>query len=331
MADPYADNVVLHLPLNEYAVAGSFLLPDCSTYRQMATRSGSAALSSAQSKFGGKSLAVPGGARVLLPLPLGAGDFTVEGWVRLTNVVSTQAIFSMNTASEFGVWLKTGKLAWWESSNYRCYSEPVSANSWIHVAVCRQAGVLSLFANGVRSVSTYATSTNYTVTDWSFGTLATGTYPMSGYLDDIRITLGVARYTADFTPPGEIEHTPWTVGATVGVLPRVKRLSPYEDDPTKFSALVPQAKTAVPDIHYGGKGQIVGTTKVKGAPDSPVARRVRLHRTRDGVAVRETWSDAAGNYTVKYLDMGETYYAVSFDHTGMYRGVVADGLVPVSM
>ncbi len=89
------------------------------------------------------------------------------------------------------------------------------------------------------------------------------------------------------------------------------------------------AVTGSYDYFFGGRGHIVGTVKEKATPSNlPVIRRVRLHETKSGILIKETWSDAAGNYTFAYIDPACPYYVVAFDHTGKYRGVVADALIP---
>ena len=76
-------------------------------------------------------------------------------------------------------------------------------NEWYHVAVCRDStGRCKLFINGKQQVA--ATTAN--VTRWlrAFRLLysSTGTSEASwvGYVDEIRLTSGVERYTSDFTP-----------------------------------------------------------------------------------------------------------------------------------
>ena len=82
------------------------------------------------------------------------------------------------------------------------------------------------------------------------------------------------------------------------------------------------------DANFGGNLKIVGTTKVKGAPDSPVRRRVSLHDQSTGLLVRSQWSDAVtGAYLFDLIKPG-VYYVVSFDHTGLHNGVIATGVVP---
>ena len=81
---------------------------------------------------------------------------------------------------------------------------------------------------------------------------------------------------------------------------------------------------------YGGRGRIVGTVKNKGEPsDTPVYRRVRLFKDRDGHCVAETWSDpVTGAYAFENINPAHKYTALSYDHTGQFRAVVADNLTP---
>ena len=88
--------------------------------------------------------------------------------------------------------------------------------------------------------------------------------------------------------------------------------------------------SATGDLTHGGMGSITGTVKEKSTPTNvPLRRRVRLHREVDGLALRETWSDAAtGNYTFPDLNPTYTYYVVAFDYAQNYRAVIADNLTP---
>lgn len=79
-----------------------------------------------------------------------------------------------------------------------------------------------------------------------------------------------------------------------------------------------------------GRGSIIGTVKEKGAPNMPVKRRVILVDERSMSAFAETWSDAVtGAYRFDNLDTALKFTVLSYDHTGNYRAVIADGQVPV--
>ena len=92
-------------------------------------------------------------------------------------------------------------------------------NTWQHVAFCRDSGVIKLFVNGIEDSDftiTYTASLNLAGQNGSYdggsieergligvriadGTLRTNGY--IGYMQDFRLTKGVSRYSANFTPP----------------------------------------------------------------------------------------------------------------------------------
>jgi len=83
-------------------------------------------------------------------------------------------------------------------------STAISVNTWTHVAVTRNGNTFRLFVNGI--VDATATSSNSQTLNAAdvFYVGRSGydtTRIVTGYLDDVRITKGYARYTANFTPP----------------------------------------------------------------------------------------------------------------------------------
>ena len=70
------------------------------------------------------------------------------------------------------------------------------ANTWQHIAVVKYNGNTKIYVDGTQSGSTYSDSNSYTATDMD----AIGYHPFAGYIDEFRITKGVARYTGNFTP-----------------------------------------------------------------------------------------------------------------------------------
>lgn len=92
------------------------------------------------------------------------------------------------------------------------------------------------------------------------------------------------------------------------------------------------AATQVSDTEYGGQGRVHGTVERKNTPTNvPLRRRVRLHRSRDGLLVRETWSKADGTYEFNGVSMQYEYDAIAWDNEMSYRSVIANNLKPEAM
>lgn len=86
------------------------------------------------------------------------------------------------------------------------------------------------------------------------------------------------------------------------------------------------------DVEFGGRGVIYGTVERDHTPANvPLIRRVRLHRSRDGMLVRETWSKADGSYEFTEISGRYEYDVIAWDHELQFRSVVANNLVPEVM
>ena len=81
----------------------------------------------------------------------------------------------------------------------------VVVDQWQHLAITRDNNnVTRIFVNGVQSGSNGSNAENFSnTTDLSVGSYqgTSNGYDWRGYLDDIRMTRGLARYTSNFTPP----------------------------------------------------------------------------------------------------------------------------------
>ena len=177
---------------------------------------GGAKISTTQSKFGGSSMAFDGtGDYLTVPstpnLAFG-GNFTVETWLYLTSApTGSNAMyvcdFRNGSTSNFGF----GVIA--SGGNTKPYmfvgSGPIevtcatslSLNTWYHIAMVRSGSTVTYYLNGV-SDGTMTTSFSQGATGMTIGARYTGASEyVAGYIDDLRITKGYARYTANFTPP----------------------------------------------------------------------------------------------------------------------------------
>ena len=107
--------------------------------------------------------------------------------------------------------------------------------------------------------------------------------------------------------------TPVTAGA-----------SPLED---ATLAVEPVYTTIVLDV--GGCGRIYGTVKRKADPQNiPLVRRVRLHDSRTGALLRQTWSQEDGSYEFRDLNPDLEFDVIAWDHEGQFRSTIANNLKP---
>ena len=136
-------------------------------------------------------------------------DFTLECWVYVTSNSANQVICdtrptSTDNTTGFNVQYQTTNRFYVGSFNigYISGSTSRSLNTWYHIAITRSGNTMTLWVNG-QSDGTYSHSTNLTSTDLRIGTNRSAASVFNGYVQDFRITKGLARYTATFTPPAE--------------------------------------------------------------------------------------------------------------------------------
>lgn len=190
-----------------------------STARNVLQTLGNAQISTTQSKFGGSSLYFDGNGDYCFfpanPLyALNTGDFTIEGWIYFNALASNQTVAGTASTYLSGGWqliqLASNTLSFLIESNPQksVTTGTLSTGQWYHIAVTRSGTTLRIFVNGVQANSA---SSSENITDnagnkFVVGNtveLGAGRY-LNGYIDDLRITKGIARYTGNFTPPGTL-------------------------------------------------------------------------------------------------------------------------------
>ena len=194
-------SVLLHMDGSN----GSTTFTDSSSNAITVTGYGNAQISTAQSKFGGASAYFDGSGDYLLtasslaPLQMGTGDFTVEAFIRPTSsVASYKSLIGLTSSDTDTLYILSGQLVWYISGTA---AGTIAVDTWYHVAASRQGTSLRVFIDGTL-VNTSTNSNNITTGRLSVG--ATGSLAgefFQGWIDELRITKGVARYTANFTPP----------------------------------------------------------------------------------------------------------------------------------
>jgi hypothetical protein len=138
------------------------------------------------------------------------GDFTVEFWWYPTNVSNGnyQEIFTAGNGFQLYISNNGGLSLALSSNNTGSYFLNVQEihtmvnNTWQHLAVVRNGNVYTIYVDGVsKSTTTTSTSLSSGTDPVQLGIIGGTTYPAVGYFQDIRVTKGLARYTANFTPP----------------------------------------------------------------------------------------------------------------------------------
>lgn len=181
---------------------------------------GNAAITTSTYKYGTGSISFDGSAYLYsraLPNPnvaLRTGDFTVEAWIN-TNVLTGEKGFIQTSATAGGLQtsytdgiigvIVAGAGSYTISMNVGgtnvTGSIAITTGTWYHIALTRSSGSVRLFINGVLAAGPTTITADLTGQYICVGGYYNTSYLWNGYIDDLRITKGVARYTATFTPP----------------------------------------------------------------------------------------------------------------------------------
>lgn len=211
--DPLFSNVSLLLHFD--GANGSTTFTDSSASPKTVARSGDAQISTAQSVFGGSSGLFDGTGDYLTlggesDFAFGTGDFTIEFFFYSNSLSSLKGLYDSRPNSVVSgayptIYTDGTTLRYFVSGGVRISGGTLTTGVWRHVAVCRASGTTRMFLDGTQVGSNYTDSTNYIngasrpVIGALGDSLAAG--PYNGYIDELRVTKGVARYTAGFTPP----------------------------------------------------------------------------------------------------------------------------------
>ena len=190
---------------------------DFSNSAHAITTVGTAQVDTAQSKFGGASLLVNGSTDYLTAPDnadwyFGTSNFTIDCWVRWNNNSGYQYICGQyeDANNRWFVGLYSGNLAiYFEDGGvdlgfYTVAFTP-TVGTWYHLAFEREGTGASIFIDGVSQ--TLTTGTAFGTND--VGDIASVLYVgretpaayLNGWIDELRISKGIARWTANFTPP----------------------------------------------------------------------------------------------------------------------------------
>ena len=186
------------------------------------TANGNAQIDTAQSKFLGACGLFDGtGDYIDTPdsadFDVGSGNFTIDFWIRpaaidlvcyLCGQASSAGVDSsiswfvrLTALEEIAGGIVTGSTYKIATTNGGAYA----ANTWYHVALVRNGNTLTLYVDGVAAPGTAdvtGVTANHSANKAAIGRLGEfdGLY-YNGWIDEFRFSKGIARWTANFTPP----------------------------------------------------------------------------------------------------------------------------------
>jgi YD repeat-containing protein len=280
-ADPYADSVALLLHGN--GTNNATAIVDDGPLHKTVSVVGNAKISTAQSMLGGAAMAFDGaGDYITIPyssdFSFGAGDFTIETFLykngnnanysRIWNPdgdIYDGVSMTIDPSGTFGVYLSTTGNSW----PYSLAVANLANGQWYHLALVRSGGSVFAFVNGVKYTVTTSLGASalysYTASGRVIGGQSGVDRALNGYIDEFRITTGVARYTGNFTPPTqEFASTTPAIASTGHMVGDLQSVTNAAGHTTQFNLYDPAGrvcqmtdpKGVVTDITYTSRGWV---------------------------------------------------------------------------
>ena len=269
------------------------------------TAVGNASISTAVAKWnqgsGGSSLALDGsGSYILVNSQMDSfefiADFTIEGWFWFgVNNIGYQALLGSTVSSDatgFALITETNNALYFYGASANNWNTIVASaqvpttGAWHHIAVCRSGSTVRLFYDGSQIGS--ATSSNFIRSGSSlriggYQFFPGGERSFNGYIDDLRITQGIARYVAGtggnagkmvFAGTNNLALPTAELPANVTDDPSYNSVSlllrgsgvagplvPYDESPTPKTLTVSgNAGISTTTFKYGGSALVAGTS-----------------------------------------------------------------------
>lgn len=180
---------------------------------------GNAQIDTAQFKYGASSGLFDGSGDYIetagtLSNTLSSSDFTLEAWIKpvltgdrciAAKRASGTAGWALEARSTGAIWLRANINSTYSDTRITTATGLITSNTnWHHVALTRNGTAWTIWVDG-NSAGTLTSSGGFNDAGGQvlrIGRAANlGEDEYSGWIDEFRLTKGVARYTSNFTPP----------------------------------------------------------------------------------------------------------------------------------
>ena len=219
LPDPYAQNLVLALPLANITGVGNSFTNDRNTQIRSVSIVGggvtagttktitntNVSLATTSKWYNGSAYFSANGQLLSTPdnvdFQFGGTDFTIEMWIYPTLYSGYNTLIAKRQATtEWEIFLNTGNgaLSWYNGSNLFISAAIPVLNTWSHIAATSRNGIITVYLNGVSVLTINYSTLSSTNTVYIGGIVGE---PFYGYLQDLKVYKGVAKYTTNFTPP----------------------------------------------------------------------------------------------------------------------------------
>ena len=214
--------------IDEYTKLMLHMDGDQSDSQHVVTHNGNPQFSTAQSKFGGSSMYFDGSGDYLsIPISndfsFGSGDFTIDMWINRANTAQNKRLITnqdIPTGHGFNLYISpTNQIVLGDTgiNTGQVVTSEAIADTWTHFAAVGYNNTITLYINGVAKGNQTYTALSTPVVGLQIGRVASQVeYDMNGYIDELRISKGIARWTSNFS--GSLPSVPYTSDANTKLL-----------------------------------------------------------------------------------------------------------------
>ena len=142
-----------------------------------------------------------------------ASSFCIDHWVRFNSVASSLQTLFASTVTGFGLLMRfdtDGKIHLYLSSDgisvdiadaVAGTKDDFAADTWYHIALTWDGANYRVFVDGTIDITVASSTGLYGTIGVKVGAWTTTDYYLNGWTDEVRVSKGTARWTANFTPP----------------------------------------------------------------------------------------------------------------------------------
>ena len=308
MTDPLQSKVTLQLIPSHWS---NILMNSGSTGSLMLV--GGIGIASHEGSFGGKAILFDGtaGNYGYLGIPsLGAQDWCMEAWVTLramptatswpsqwSSFMGLMSYGTYNLGDGCGIYLgSTNVIVQSNDVMYATGPHGLSVGLRKHIAASKQGTTIRIFSGGLKVGEQIMPATSGSGQYFYLGSETGQGAVLNAYVEDMRMTAGDPRYTADFTPPGQFEGPQHTAFR-------------YAPCPRSVS------------LWHGGGHRIRGRITRLG---TPILSKVLLFEKERMLCIDSTLVNADGEYEFRNVDaVAGSYFVASFDPSNPALNMVA--------